>query len=422
MKKYLILIAATVLFNACSSNDEPEPPMDPERTVLIYMAGENNLSEFVSKDLKEMKEGSKSLDNRHNLIVYVDQANSIPPYFARIKDGKIVDSVSVKESLTADPAVLEEALRYTRTTYPAKSYGLVLWGHGSGWLVSNDSIVYAKSRAYGGDMGNNSPSRAGNYWMNIPSMSRAIANAMGGEKLTFVFGDCCNFNCIETDYELRNVADYVIGSPAEIPEPGAPYHLIVPDLFNTSENFYRSIIDHYYNYYLEEFKERPTYYYNIKHGDLAGYSEPLAAVKTAALEELAQATARLLSTIPDKLSPEGVLDLVNVTYWGYDRSSSKRFAYDICYTLKRNTAEADYKTWESVFKKAVPYSTYSAHWLTDSSQLRTDMLHFDATADDCGVVSMFFPNQIYRSSTPNWNTAIQKFQWNSVIRWEQYGW
>ena len=413
MKKYLILIAATVLLNACSSsNDEPEPPMDPERTVLIYMAGENNLSSFISQDLKEIKEGSKSLDNRHNLIIYIDELGKTP-YMARVKDGQLTDSVAMEKSISADPAVLEKMLTRARTTYPAKSYGLVLWGHASGWLVNNDSIAYAKSRAYGVDK------QAKTYWMNIPSMSRAIANAIGGEKLTFVFGDCCNFNCIETDYELRNVADYVIGSPAEIPDPGAPYHLIVPDLFNTSENFYKSIIDHYYEYYLEDFKERPRYYYNLEYGDLVGYSEPLAAVKTAALEELAQATARLLSTIPDKLGPEGVLDLVNVTYWGYH---TNRYAYDICHTLKRNTAEADYKTWLSVFKKAVPYSTYSAHWLTSASTLRTDMLHFDAKAEDCGVVSMFFPNQVYKSMTPNWNKAVQQFQWNGTIRWQQYGW
>ena len=414
MKKYLILMIATVLFNACSKDDEPaDVGSDSERTVLVYMAGENNLAPFVIDDLTEMKKGSLSLDNRHNLIVYIDEQDK-KPFMARVKDGHLVDSVAMDRSISADPAVLESMLSRARTKYPAKSYGLVLWSHSTGWLITNDSIPYAWTRAYGLDQQERS------VWMNIPSMSHAIDKAMGGEKLTFIFGDCCDFNCIETAYELRNVTDYVIGSPAEIPDLGAPYHLMVPNLFNTSENFYQSIIDCYYNHYLEDFKARPEYYWNLKTGDLVGYSQPLAAVKTSALEELAQATAKLLSTIPDKLTPEGVLDLNKVTYWGHN--FVKRFDYDICHTLKRNTAAADYKEWETVFKKAVPYSTYSARWLTSANQLRNEMLDFDAKADDCGVVGMFFPNQVYKSTTPDWNKAIQQFQWNNVIRWQQYGW
>ena len=119
MKKYLILIIATVLFNACSSNDEPEV-VDPERTVLVYMAGENSLASFVIDDLTEMKKGSLSLDNRHNLIVYIDERGK-NPFMARVKDGRLVDSVAMDKSISADPAVLESMLHRARTNYPAKS-------------------------------------------------------------------------------------------------------------------------------------------------------------------------------------------------------------------------------------------------------------------------------------------------------------
>ena len=160
MNKFKALsVIALCLFCSCHHDDEPSEEDVPERTVLIYIAGENNLDKFTSSDIKEMKEGSRALQDRQKLIVYVDRAESTPPFFARIKDGKFVDSVSVNESITADPAVLEHALQYMRTNYPAKSYGLVLWGHASGWIVSNDSIVYSKSRAYGGDTGSGSSDR-----------------------------------------------------------------------------------------------------------------------------------------------------------------------------------------------------------------------------------------------------------------------
>ena len=48
--------------------------------------------------------------------------------------------------------------------------------------------------------------------------------------LKFIMADCCNFMCLENLYELRDVCDYIIGSPAEIPAQGAPYYDIVPSL------------------------------------------------------------------------------------------------------------------------------------------------------------------------------------------------
>lgn len=421
MNKFKALsVIALCLFCSCHHDDEPSEEDVPERTVLIYIAGENNLDKFASSDIKEMKDGSRDLQDRQKLIVYIDRAESTPPFFARIKDGKFVDSVSVNESITADPAVLEHALQYMRTNYPAKSYGLVLWGHASGWLVSNDSIVYAKSRAYGGDTGSGSSGGTGRYWMNIPSMARAIANGMGDTPLKFIFGDCCSFGCVEVAYELRKVADYVIGSPAEIPDDGAPYDLVVPTLFSGRDTFYKEIIDAYYQFYKEEIEAYPNKYYNLTHGDLRGYSLPLMAAKTAELENLCSATDRLLGTIHDKLTPTGTFDLSKSI--GYAMHGSNRYSYDMFQMLKSNTASADFNTWAAAFNSAIPYSVKSNRWLSAYSQLGKDMLDYNYGENECGVVSMFIPRVIYNGTNPKWNVAIKNFQWNNVIRWENYDW
>ena len=47
---------------------------------------------------------------------------------------------------------------------------------------------------------------------------------------------------------------------------------------------------------------------------------------------------------------------------------------------------------------------------------------FDGLEADSGVLSMFVPNNVYKNTYPYWNTAIQQFQWNNVIQWQQYGW
>ena len=41
------------------------------RTVLVYMAGKNDLKDAVTPDLEEMKLGSKQLRDNDNLLVFV---------------------------------------------------------------------------------------------------------------------------------------------------------------------------------------------------------------------------------------------------------------------------------------------------------------------------------------------------------------
>ena len=70
MKKLMILLATALLFGACGSNDDnDEIPKEADRTVLIYIAADNNLSPLADLDLEELKEGSKKLGKQQSLIV-----------------------------------------------------------------------------------------------------------------------------------------------------------------------------------------------------------------------------------------------------------------------------------------------------------------------------------------------------------------
>lgn len=407
---------------SCHHDDDEPDEKKAKKTVLVYMAAENNLSSFATEDLKEMMTGSLSLANDQNLIVYVDKANSqTSPFLARVKDGELVDTVFMQEGLAADPSVLERTIRYTREHFPAEVYGLVMWGHASGWLVSNsDSISQAESRAYGGSTGDNTSYGSGKYWMNIVPMAQAIANGMGNNKLQFIFGDCCSFCCMEVAYELRQVTDYVIGSPAEIPDKGAPFDKVIPDLFMESGRFYENVLDDYFDYYLDLYKERPSSYYNLNEGDLIGYSVPLVAIYTGELENFASATAKILNTISDKVSTTGNLNIDGALY--YATYGSYRYSYDMYYVFKKNASTEDFNNWHNAYLQVIPYSLYSKQWMTNSRKLMVDMILFDADESDCGIVSMFFPSDSYSTTNPNWNKAIQQYQWNNVIRWEQYGW
>ena len=189
MKQFKILLCLlAICFAACGSDDpspSPTPPDPPsptgqsERSVLIYMAANSDLARkgLFDADFEEMKKGSKTINANQNLIVYVNKSGTATekPYLARLKDGQVVDSTTVEGSVSSDPAALEKALSHMCEKYPAKSYGLVLWGHANGWLIRSDSVVYAKARSYGYDV-----STSPTTWMNFPSIARAIKTGMNG--------------------------------------------------------------------------------------------------------------------------------------------------------------------------------------------------------------------------------------------------
>ena len=46
-----------------------------DRTVLVYINGENSLNAYIDEELEEMKTGSRQIGD-NNLVVYVDRAKS----------------------------------------------------------------------------------------------------------------------------------------------------------------------------------------------------------------------------------------------------------------------------------------------------------------------------------------------------------
>ena len=87
MKHLLTIISLFILFAACSKDDDSyeAPPEPAQRTVIVYMSGENNLSSYLQNDLNEMKSGRQQVAANENLVVFVDRASTTEmPYIAKI--------------------------------------------------------------------------------------------------------------------------------------------------------------------------------------------------------------------------------------------------------------------------------------------------------------------------------------------------
>ena len=55
--KYIVLLAVLLPAVSCSNMEYDGMSMDVDRTVLVYMAADNNLASFARKNIEDMKQG-----------------------------------------------------------------------------------------------------------------------------------------------------------------------------------------------------------------------------------------------------------------------------------------------------------------------------------------------------------------------------
>lgn len=85
--KYIVIFLLSLLsFVACDKEEVVIPTTAP-RTVLIYFAGDNSLSGYVSQNLRAIKKGiERDGLNNGNLLIYTDKQNEAPQLF-QLKSG-----------------------------------------------------------------------------------------------------------------------------------------------------------------------------------------------------------------------------------------------------------------------------------------------------------------------------------------------
>lgn len=131
--RFFFLIYSVMIFSACHDSDKIEPEYG-ERTVLIYMAADNNLNKDGETNIKSILKGMEQTAGR--LVIYIDRRYDVPRLLT-VKGGKgcRLDTLETyTEENSASPEVLARVVKEVQKRYPASSYGLVLWSHGLGWV------------------------------------------------------------------------------------------------------------------------------------------------------------------------------------------------------------------------------------------------------------------------------------------------
>lgn len=233
-------------FTACDDEVQQEIPLEesgyPDRTVLLYIIGDNSLSRYADRNIDSIMAGIGRIHTTLNMLVYEDDYDDVPVLWKieRNKRGEVmkIPVKSYPEQDSADPEIMESILKEVFRTYPAKEKGLFLWSHGSGWLPSSKFVLPAgKKRAFGPDY---------TTFLEIWDLRNVLTNTE--IHFDFLVFDACMMGSVEVAYELRYVTDYLIASPAEIMGLGFPYQLVIPVLGRTELDL-PGVCDAYMTFY-----------------------------------------------------------------------------------------------------------------------------------------------------------------------------
>lgn len=392
---YIILICGTLLMVGC--RDKVEPPVDPtpqpraeaERTVIVYMAADNSLFAAVRSDTTEMVNGKAQIPENVNFIIYLDDKLHKPAiYELSAKGGMQVWKQYEEETCSTDPEVMLEALREIEHYFPARHYGITFWSHSTGWAPRRNT--------FGQDETHTQPAEKSE--MEIPALHDVLAQL---PRFDYIFFDACFMQCIEVAYELRDVTDYMVGSPAEIPGPGAPYDKITEALCAGNP---QGIVLEYDRIYPGSYNG--SYYSGVL----------LSCIDCAKLEPLAEATGHYLTPFymqRTEQSPYEYAFLPYCTvYW-----DTFTHCFDMRTTMCHLLSDEDYAAWMEYFDQAVPLYTLSStnRWFANYCY------HPEVEDPDCyGGVSMFVPLNLYNGY--GWNEDFRNTSWYEAVGWEKTGW
>ena len=342
----IVLTADGAKSASCEVTVESALPREGSRTVLVYVAADNSLSSFASADLAEMKAGIAKVkdDADAHLLVYIDDGQSARLLELKNAGGTVMEtevrnygqrnSVGVSET----KEVFAEVFQNSR--YRADSYGLVYWSHGEGWLPYPS---YVGTRWIGQDKGSGTDHR-----MNISEFAEILSTA---PHFDFILFDACFMQSIEVAYELRSYTDYFIGSPTEIPGPGAPYDEVVPAMF-AADNAAVGIATAYYAPYAILYNPNV----DVSNWNWTG-GVSVSVLRNDCLEQLAQATKQAMSESADNAWLRSVV-------FDYDKrrssSSSHVGYYDFAGMMGQVATDATYDEWKKAFADAVVYWTTTA--------------------------------------------------------------
>jgi len=286
----LLLFLLTALFFASCCDDSNDPVTDTtaERTVLVWLAGDNNLSSEVPRKIAALAQGYLNVQpNDARLLIYSDRRGDYPQLIEIVGQGEIKPLATYPAHNSASPETFNRMLSEMMTLAPARHYGLIVFSHATGWLPkgaleypADFEDIYSdasspQSRTIFDDNGEQ---------MSIVDFAKALPMPDTGRFDYIIFENCFTAG-VEVAYELRDKADRLLVSSAEILSPGFEeiYSSVLGLLMQSSPD-------------LVGFAKAYYDYRNSMNGNQR--SATVSVINTAALEPLAELTRSIEVAAP----------------------------------------------------------------------------------------------------------------------------
>ena len=338
---FCALAMALTLFSCKKAETEEIVVVKRPKTVLLYMVANNNLSYDAENSISRLQNGYIPAEEG-NLLVYKHCAG-MDPVLLHIKkgeEGTVVADTAYRfpPRVSATKSALTQALNVTQALFPADSYGLILWSHGTGWIPPLASSSSAAQEQRSGSCPERTFGLDGKVELEIRDLAQAIPY-----KLSFMLMDACFMGGIETAYEVKDSVDYYIGSPAEILTESFPYHKIMQHIFKSTPD-YAAVCREYYDYY------------NAKSG--AERSATVALMDCSKLAEVAEVAKRVFDQYGERIAS---LDLSLLQ--PYFRGSSSKYFYDLKDLIDAIADASLSAEFAAALERAVPYKAATPYFI-----------------------------------------------------------
>jgi len=324
----------------------------PSWTFMVYLNGDNDLDPFTKEAFNRMEKAAQNPDV--NILVLWDRCSLLSDdgrecfdksegientrlYRVEYDSSDLITSPVQEvdwnpgELDMGDPDTLVNFVTWARDNYPARYYFLSILDHGGGWSptfpdtfrprltslsLQQPFVPLRRSYHVFGGTGLSWDFSADYNYLSTAEMRRALCSITkeGTEKIDVVFYDACLMGMIEEAYEIKDYANYFVGSQNEA-WGSLPYDQYLNSITSTTQP--RQLAIDIVNHYTASLP-------------LTGHPSTMSAVDLAAINEVALAVDSLARAMINGLtSAETVLQIKDAYVL------TQKFDYDSNFRLER---------------------------------------------------------------------------------------
>jgi hypothetical protein len=336
MKKSLFIFFLMVFVVSSCVKIEDVRQKTFSKSVLIYICADNNgLSPYADSNLSDVVKGylPKKIGDDEVLMVFLDNGKDAPSlkrYFSLSNEAVYEEIIKIypQNFNSADALNLRQVLDEAQASCQSEHRGLILWSHGTGWLppgyYSKPTDPYTKSFALDSSKE-----------IDIKDLHNAI-----NWHYDYIVFDCCLMSTVEVAYQLRDKADYIVASAAEVLAESFNYEQMMSDLLLRNGKTLEDNLSHLCKLYFDLYNNQENIAYR---------SATISLIDTKWLDELANVCKQIYGSAGEKMK---LVDSDNVQKF---YTGNKGWFYDLQDYISQFASTEEIEQLKSVLDKAILY-------------------------------------------------------------------